>query len=933
MIMQTDERTVHVEWDPQEKGLFLWLEDQNGSAMDESDLNHQLFAWHEASFYGTFIPTFQSGSRHGILLSPSLALDFFSAPPHIGHLPLEDSVEAMKWRDAANSVRTALAAGDYQPDYAVWKAGGWGWKLTDQKAAENPLVHLFLNQLLAEWTSQTKELSLLWDQVVFQHPSILHPADGGEDIDEEEWLQAIGWTRDDTPFSIALQLDQPVEDSYWHLRLMLQSRENDGIWVECGSSGTPLDEAKLPDRWRPHMAKAAKEMAKITQMIPWLSDQPSQALLSRLDDEQALRFLREDSMQLTQKGVSVLLPEWWEKLRLLKPRLRAHVKAMPGSRSRSLVGLEQIMQYDWKIAIGDLELSQEEFQHLLEQKNRLVQIRKNWITADITLLKYIAKTIRKAEMDGLSLQEVLEADWTQDPTAAKIEMEVEWDASAKLLLEPFLQPEKLPMIEPPAALQATLRPYQIRGMSWLLFLRKLGLGGCLADDMGLGKTIQFIAYLLHQKETRKQSGPSLLICPTSVLGNWQKEVARFAPSLQVYLHYGANRAKGEAFAKEIFASDLVITSYTLAHLDGEELQPITWHSICLDEAQNVKNAQTKQAAAVRQLNAGQRIALTGTPIENRLAELWSIFSFINPGYLGSLRQFNDRFVSKIEKDQDVQATRQLQRLIRPLMLRRTKNDPAIRLDLPEKFETKEYIALTAEQAALYESTTQGLFEKLEELSPMERRGLILAVLTKLKQICNHPGMPLKESSMTRWQGRSGKIERLLEIVDELRGEGDRCLIFTQFVGTGHLLKQIIEQERKESVLFLHGGTTKAKRDAMIQEFQDPTRADKNGIFILSLKAGGTGLNLTGANHVVHFDRWWNPAVENQATDRAYRIGQERNVQVHKFITLGTLEERIDEMIERKQGLSGQIVGSGEQWISEMTTEELKDLFALRNGWT
>jgi SNF2 family DNA or RNA helicase len=334
------------------------------------------------------------------------------------------------------------------------------------------------------------------------------------------------------------------------------------------------------------------------------------------------------------------------------------------------------------------------------------------------------------------------------------------------------------------------------------------------------------------------------------------------------------------------------------------------------------------------LQGDHRIALTGTPIENRLTELWSILDFLNPGYLGSLREFSHRYVAKIEKTKDVAAIGQVQKLIRPFLLRRVKKDPAIQLDLPDKNEMKAYVSLTTEQASLYENYIQDMFAKLERLKAMERRGLILAALTKLKQVCNHPALLLKEGVQTHTLGRSNKVERLLDMVNELRQEGDRCLIFTQFVETGHLLQNILQKELKEKVQFLHGGTPRAERERMIDTFQDesPDLENGSGIFLLSLKAGGTGLNLTAANHVFHFDRWWNPAVENQATDRAFRIGQTRHVQVHKFVTLGTLEERIDEMIERKQGLSQQIVGGGEGWITELSTDDLHDLFSLRRDW-
>lgn len=634
-----------------------------------------------------------------------------------------------------------------------------------------------------------------------------------------------------------------------------------------------------------------------------------------------------------------------EKLKASQLKLRAKLRTSVGSSQRSMFGLDQLLQYDWRLAVGDQELTEEEFQLLLTEKTELVKLRGKWMQIDASLLKQIRKIVSQAQKNkGLTIRDIMEihlagrlsrvtVDAEEAPDTS-VQLDVELTQPLQKLFAQLKQESTIPQLTPPPTLQALLRNYQISGASWMLFLRRYGLGGCLADDMGLGKTIQWITYLLQVKEQESPTTPSLLICPTSVLGNWQKELERFAPSLRVYLHYGSKRMKGEDFLTSIAGSDLVLTSYALSHLDEEELGMIEWDAICLDEAQNIKNAYTKQSLAIRKLQGKHRMALTGTPIENRLTELWSIYDFINPGYLGTLREFSRHYVSPIEKSNDTRLIAQVQMLARPFLLRRVKIDPAVQLDLPEKNETKNYITLTAEQAALYEQVIQDLFARIERSTPMERRGLILATLTKLKQLSNHPALYLKEVGNTQWRERSNKLERLLDMVGEIREEGERSLIFTQFVETGHLLKRVLEEERQERVLFLHGGIPKAKRDEMIESFQNPTSSNRSdhGIFILSLKAGGIGLNLTAANHVFHFDRWWNPAVENQATDRAYRIGQLKNVQVHKFVSLGTLEERIDEMIDRKSSLSEQIISGGESWITELSTNELRDLFSLRKEW-
>src|SRR5690606_17435707 len=461
--------------------------------------------------------------------------------------------------------------------------------------------------------------------------------------------------------------------------------------------------------------------------------------------------------------------------------------------------------------------------------------------------------------------------------------------SLKKMLRQLNTVSEIPVIDIPHNLDGQLRHYQQLGLNWLVFLRQFGFGACLADDMGLGKTIQLIAYLLHVKNEKLSDKPALIICPTSVLGNWQRELERFAPSLNVVLHYGTNRAKEESFEASIKDADVVLTSYGLSHLDFDEFSTIEWSTIALDEAQNIKNAETKQSRAIRKLKGEHHIALTGTPMENRLAELWAIFDFINHGYLGTFGQFQKNYIAPIEKDNSEAKIRELQQLIKPFLLRRTKKDPEVELNLPDKLEQKEYCALTAEQAALYEDLVQDTFSKIETLSMFARKGLILQMLNRLKQLCNHPALFLKEEAPENLVARSNKLATLVELADSIIENEEACIIFTQYLGMGRMIVQILEERYNITVPFLNGSMPKAQRDDFVAKFQN----GEFPFFLLSLKAGGTGLNLTAANHVIHYDRWWNPAVENQATDRAYRIGQNRFVHVHKFTTTGTLEEKID----------------------------------------
>ncbi|MFH5181183.1 DEAD/DEAH box helicase [Paenibacillus sp. TAB 01] len=1009
---------VHVE--RKEDGVF-WV---RGHGEEQSEVHShllkiRLFTWHAPSHYGTTLVE----QEDGWLLSPYMALHYLGSDSPAIHGTIVWSPEAALLRRLAALFKQAMERGWYMPSYEAWRQGAWGWKLLLPAEERQVYMHLcqeaselgldyaetWFQQAMQELLGRGGEPEQAWEQLRKEYgilrltltkqeqpPSNREAAiDSSENADlewmsEEDWLLAIGWKQDSSPFRLCLQLVEPMagqdpdldleDEDNWRLKVIAQDKQDPGLLRELGPRLKP---SMLPAHWLDHLAgKLEKDMEAWLRIVPMLRDERRpDRLLTELTDDQAWQFMEESSLKLLQAGFSIWLPSWWEELSRSKPKLKAQVKSGPtggGSGENSLVGLGQLIDFDWKVAVGGIDLTEAEFMQMAAEKKRLMFIRGRWVQLDPAFLEQVRLTMKQVEKRrGLSFRDVLElhllgpddgngantSGEEGEREAERLQIHIELNRHLQKLMLQLQQMQRIPIVKPSSALQAELRSYQQDGFSWLLFMRSLGLGCCLADDMGLGKTVQFISYLLHTREAlqRKNKGarkvkeeaedasshsavtsardseaaPALLICPTSVLGNWQKELARFAPSLNVYLHYGPQRAKQEAFKTQVASADLVLTSYPLAQMDEEELSGIQWDVIGIDEAQNIKNAYTKQSTAVRRLQGNHCIALTGTPIENRLNELWSIFDFINPGYLGTQRQFNYQYVNPVEKTRDEDKILQLQKLVRPFLLRREKKDPAIQLDLPEKNEMKAYVALTPEQGALYENVVQSLMEKVDNLTGMEKKGLILSTLTKLKQICNHPALLLKEQAIDGGtKERSLKMLRLLEMIDELRTEGDNCLIFTQFVEMGHMLQRILEQERGERVQFLHGGIPKVKRDEMVARFQDATLSAEGrcGIFILSLKAGGTGLNLVAANHVFHFDRWWNPAVENQATDRAFRIGQTKDVQVHKFVALGTLEERIDEMIERKQGLSDQIVGAGENWVTEMSTSELKDLFALRKEW-
>jgi SNF2 family DNA or RNA helicase len=487
------------------------------------------------------------------------------------------------------------------------------------------------------------------------------------------------------------------------------------------------------------------------------------------------------------------------------------------------------------------------------------------------------------------------------------------------------QERRLAELPEPPGFVGQLRPYQRRGFAWLTFMRQHRLGACLADDMGLGKTVQTTALFLHDR-ARGQEGSVLIVCPASVLGNWQRELARFGPGLRVMVHHGPRRTGADEFAEAARGHDVVLTTYALLHRDEARLGEVAWAGLVLDEAQNVKNAGARTSRAARRLKAGYRVALTGTPVENRLGELWSIMEVLNSGFLGSAEAFRRRFAVPIERDRDADRADELRRLVGPLILRRLKSDPAVIRDLPEKLELKDYPPLTREQASLYEAVVRDMLTRIRESEGVERRGLILAALTKLKQVCNHPAHYLGDGSALA--GRSGKLMRLEEMLEEAIAEGDHTLVFTQFAEWGGRLRTHLGERLGCEVLYLYGGTPVPERDRMVQRFQAEGGPP---VFVLSLRAGGVGLNLTRANRVVHYDRWWNPAVEAQATDRAFRIGQTRNVQVHAFVCAGTLEERIDGLIESKRALAEAVIGAGESWLTELSTDELRSLLELRQA--
>ena len=693
----------------------------------------------------------------------------------------------------------------------------------------------------------------------------------------------------------------------------------------------------------------------------------AEPLHCELSTAEAYFFIKTVAPRLGEQGLAVILPLGLG--RGVANRLGLQVKAelaAPAMQPTGTLGLNNLLQFRWELCLGGQTFSKAAFDRLVAQDTPLVQVNGEWLelrTQDVIAAREFFK--RRKDQPNLSLEDALRLSTGDTPTLSKLPV-VNFEATGALqsLVTTLTGTQPVESLAAPPGFQGQLRPYQERGAGWLTFLHRWNLGACLADDMGLGKTVQFIAFLLNLYDRSQLEYPYLLICPTSVLGNWEREIKRFAPKLKVWVHHGEKRQKGRGLKTIALNQQLVLTSYSLVHRDLPDLKLIPWQGVVLDEAQNIKNAEAKQSVAVRELTRinlknsqspqaqspqaeGEtpqslpfRIALTGTPVENHLTELWSIMEFLNPGYLGTKAFFQRRFTVPIERYGDRSSLESLRSLVQPFILRRLKTDRSIIQDLPEKQEMTVFCGLSAEQGDLYQTVVDDTLKTIEKAEGIEKHGLILGLLTKLKQICNHPSLYLKETlspeTVQTFAKRSSKIQRLESLLDELLTDGDRgladyafqnrALLFTQFAEWGKLLQFYFEQRWNQEVLFLYGSTSKNDRQRLIDRFQEDPQAPR--LFILSLKAGGVGLNLTRANHVFHIDRWWNPAVENQATDRAFRIGQNRKVQVHKFVCSGTLEERIHDLMETKKALAEQVVGTGESWLTQLDTDQLRDLLLL-----
>lgn len=629
------------------------------------------------------------------------------------------------------------------------------------------------------------------------------------------------------------------------------------------------------------------------------------------------KIITQTAYYLQKAQIEVILPD--ELVNVIVPRasINARVKASRSgdlldifnTTSSSAISLDDILDFSYEIALGNDKLSLEEFQELVKGSQGLVKYKDKYILIDQDESKKIFEKIAKADHSKMTRMKLIHASMSGQLE----DFDFDYDEAFANILKDFTKPVE---VDPPKGLKGELRPYQQTGLKWLWTNVSKGFGCCMADDMGLGKTIQVISLILKLKEEEKLKKPVLVVCPTTLMGNWMKELQLFAPDLKATTYHGLDRQLNTNV-------DIILTTYAIMRIDIEELKKQQWGMIIVDEAQNIKNPDTAQTLAVKILKSDIKIAMTGTPVENRLTELWSIFDFINAGYLGSLKEFQKSYAIPIERFKETSRATKLKMSVSPFVLRRLKTDKHVISDLPEKMVLNDYCYLSKNQAVLYEKTLNEMMEKISGFTGINRRGNIFKLITALKQICNHPYQFLKSGDMNKES--SGKMEQCIQLVQSIIDNDEKTLIFTQYKEMGDILTHVIEEECNTTPLFFHGSLNVNQREEMINKFQ--TDADTK-VMILSLKAGGTGLNLTSATNVIHYDLWWNPAVEDQATDRTYRIGQDKNVMVHRLITLGTFEEKIDEMLKSKKELADMAVYEGEKIITELSDEEIYEIFTL-----
>ena len=709
---------------------------------------------------------------------------------------------------------------------------------------------------------------------------------------------------------------QKVEDELFRLKVYIKNRKtNESVLIDKLYTDEEVFGANSADISR----IVEKQLNYAIRYMPELEDlfEDEEKLALDLNLNEVYKVITQTAYYLQKAQIDVVLPD--ELVNIVVPRasINAKVKASRSadlaeifnSNSSGKISLDDILDFSYQVAIGNDKISIDEFNKLVEGSSGLIKYKNKYVLVDKDESKKIFEQVAKANLMTMSRMKLIHAAMSGQID----EYDFDYDDAFARVIQDFTKPVEVSV---PDSLKGTLRPYQQIGLKWLWTNVSKGFGACVADDMGLGKTVQVISLILKLKEENTLKKPVLVICPTTLIGNWMKELQLFAPSLDAVVYHGPER-------KLDVKHDVIMTTYAIMRIDVEELKKHDWGMIIVDEAQNIKNPDTAQTLAVKMLKSDIKIAMTGTPVENRLTELWSIFDFINKGYLGSLKDFQKSYAIPIERFKETSRAAKLKMSVSPFVLRRLKTDKHVISDLPEKMVLNEYCYLSKPQAILYEKTLNEMMDKISGFTGVNRRGNIFKLITALKQICNHPYQFLKSGEMSK--ELSGKMEKCISTVQTIIDNGEKTLIFTQYKEMGDILSKIIKEECNTDPLFFHGSLTVSQRECLIEKFQND--ADVK-VMILSLKAGGTGLNLTKATNVIHYDLWWNPAVEDQATDRTYRIGQDKNVMVHRMITLGTFEEKIDEMLKSKKELADLAVYEGEKIITELSDEEIYNIFTL-----
>lgn len=710
-----------------------------------------------------------------------------------------------------------------------------------------------------------------------------------------------------------------LEDELFELKVYIKNRKTDeSVLIDDLYTKEVVFDANASDISR----IVEKQLNYAIKYMPELENlfEDESKLSLNLNLTEVYKMITQTAYYLQKAQIEVVLPEELTNIIVPRASINAKVKtARAGdlsdifnNTSSDKFSLDDILDFSYEIAIGDEKISMEEFQKLVASSEGLIKYKDKYVLVDQDESKKIFEQIAKANHSKLTRLELIHASMSGQLD----QYDFDYDEAFANIIKDFNKPVE---VDTPKDLKGDLRPYQMTGLKWLWTNISKGFGCCMADDMGLGKTIQVISLILKMKEDGKLKKPVLVVCPTTLMGNWMKELEMFAPSIKATIYHGPDRQLD-------VKHDIILTTYAIMRIDVEELKKQGWAMIIVDEAQNIKNPDTAQTLAIKSIKSDVKIAMTGTPVENRLIELWSIFDFINHGYLGALKEFQKSYAIPIERFKEISRANKLKMSASPFVLRRLKTDKNVITDLPEKLVLNDYCYLSKPQAVLYEKTLNEMMDKISGFTGINRRGNIFKLITALKQICNHPYQFLKGGE--RSKELSGKMEKCVSLVQNIIDNGEKTLIFTQYKEMGDILCHILNDECGVTPSFFHGSLNINQREKLIEDFQNNPETK---VMILSLKAGGTGLNLTSATNVIHYDLWWNPAVEDQATDRTYRIGQEKNVMVHRMITLGTFEEKIDEMLKSKKDLANMAVYEGEKIITELSDKEIYEIFTLSGG--